>query len=137
MKYEDLKDKFKFKNQEGKSFLTYIAEKKSKHVWDISDDRVSEGDISSDWDCDDILRLINEGSWVIQDEKQVEVAPELQEQAAEVKTLRDEFALCVLSSVYTAAIKADSDLFTYEDWRYGLALDAYKMADAMLEVRKK
>lgn len=48
------------------------------------------------------------------------------------KTLRDEFALASMQ-VGLAINTAYPD----ENWRYGLALDAYKMADAMLAAREK
>ena len=45
-------------------------------------------------------------------------------------TLRDYFAAKAMQVDYTLAKN-----FTEPDWRYGIALDAYKMADAMLKVR--
>lgn len=139
MKYEDLKDTFTFKTLEGKSELTYTADKKSKHVWIVSTDSSSS---SANWDCEDMIEHFNSGSWVIQDEDQIEETREVQEQVEqtqEAKTLRDEFAMKVLPSIYTVAIleaQEGSGLFSDENWRYGLALDAYKMADAMLQARK-
>lgn len=55
-------------------------------------------------------------------------------------TLRDYFAAKALPSIYTVAVKEaaeGSGLFQHEDWRVGLALDAYSMADAMLVARAK
>lgn len=53
-------------------------------------------------------------------------------------SLRDHFAGLALPSVYASAM-ADaaqgSGLFSHPDWRVGLALDAYAMADAMLIAR--
>lgn len=46
-------------------------------------------------------------------------------------TLRDYFAAKAMEVDYKIA-----NNFTDPDWRYGIALDAYKMADAMLEARK-
>ncbi|MCZ2397879.1 MAG: hypothetical protein LC100_15225 [Chitinophagales bacterium] len=141
MKYEDLKESFTFKTQGGKSTLTYTADKKSKHIWTVS---TESGDMSgSDWDCEDMLEYFNSGSWVIQDEYRIEETREVQEHAQEVpevKTLRDEFAMEVLPSIYTVAIleaQKGSGLFFCEDGRYDLALDAYKMADAMMKARKE
>ncbi len=45
-------------------------------------------------------------------------------------TLRDYFAAKAMQVDYTLAKK-----YTDPDWRYGIALDAYKMADAMLKAR--
>ena len=45
-------------------------------------------------------------------------------------TLRDYFAAKAMEVDYTLAKN-----FTDPDWRYGIALDAYKMADAMLKAR--
>lgn len=53
-------------------------------------------------------------------------------------TLRDYFAAKALPSVYSAAIvdaAGGSGLFSDPDWRVGLALDTYAMADAMLKAR--
>ena len=46
-------------------------------------------------------------------------------------TLRDYLAAKAMEVDYKIA-----NNFTDPDWRYGIALDAYKMADAMLEARK-
>ena len=45
-------------------------------------------------------------------------------------TLRDYLAAKAMEVDYTLAKN-----FTDPDWRYGIALDAYKMADAMLKAR--
>lgn len=45
-------------------------------------------------------------------------------------TLLDYFAAKAMEVDYTLAKN-----FTDPDWRYGIALDAYKMADAMLKAR--
>jgi hypothetical protein len=53
-------------------------------------------------------------------------------------SLRDHFAIQALPAVYADAMKEareGSGLFQHDDWRYGLALDAYDMADAMLKAR--
>ena len=53
-------------------------------------------------------------------------------------SLRDYFAAKVLPNIYsTAVVEAanGSGLFSDPDWRMGLALDAYAMADAMLKAR--
>lgn len=46
-------------------------------------------------------------------------------------TLRDYFAAKAMEVDYTLAKN-----FTDPDWRYCIALDAYKMADAMLKARE-
>ena len=51
-------------------------------------------------------------------------------QRCEGMTLRDYFAAKAMEVDYTLAKN-----FTDPDWRYGIALDAYKMADAMLKAR--
>jgi hypothetical protein len=52
-------------------------------------------------------------------------------------SLRDYAAIKVLPAIYADAMKGDvSGLFSSPDWRIGLALDAYKMADAMLKARE-
>ena len=45
-------------------------------------------------------------------------------------TLRDYLAAKAMEVDYTLA-----NNFTDPDWRYGIALDAYKMADAMIKAR--
>ena len=45
-------------------------------------------------------------------------------------TLRDYLAAKAMEADYTLAKS-----FTDTDWRYGIAWDAYKMADAMLKAR--
>lgn len=55
-------------------------------------------------------------------------------------SLRDYFAAKALPAIYTEAMRAameGSGLFQYDDWRVGLALDAYMMADAMLKAREQ
>ncbi len=52
---------------------------------------------------------------------------------------RDELAAKTFPAVYAVAMKEaaeDSGLFQHDDWPTGLALDAYRMADAMLAVKK-
>lgn len=54
-------------------------------------------------------------------------------------TLRDYFAAKALPAVYATAMeeaKEGSGLFQHDDWRVGLALDAYMMADAMIKARE-
>jgi hypothetical protein len=54
-------------------------------------------------------------------------------------TLRDYFAAKALPAVYSdATLEAakGSGLFSDENWRMGIALDAYMMADAMLKARE-
>lgn len=52
-------------------------------------------------------------------------------------TLRDYFAAKALPAIYSEAMAEyeTTGLFSYPDWRTGLALDAYEMADAMLKAR--
>ena len=49
-------------------------------------------------------------------------------------SLRDYFAAKVLAAVYDAYLR-EVDLGP--NWKTGVAMDAYSMADAMLEVRQK
>lgn len=52
-------------------------------------------------------------------------------------TLRDYFAAKAMPAFYTEACH-QFDISGYpEDWKMGVALDAYAMADAMLEAREK
>lgn len=54
-------------------------------------------------------------------------------------SLRDYFAAKALHPVYAMAMqeaREGSGLFMDADWRVGLALDAYAMADAMLKARR-
>jgi hypothetical protein len=54
-------------------------------------------------------------------------------------SLRDYFAAKVLPNIYSTAMVEAADgsgLFSDPDWRMGLALDAYAMADAMLKARE-
>lgn len=53
-------------------------------------------------------------------------------------TLRDYFAAKAIPAVYETAMKEASEgsgLLQYDDWKYGLALDAYALADAMMKAR--
>lgn len=53
-------------------------------------------------------------------------------------SLRDYFAAKALPNIYSTAMVDAADgsgLFSDPDWRMGLALDAYAMADAMLAAR--
>ena len=53
-------------------------------------------------------------------------------------TLRDYFAAKALPAVFAEAMaeaREGSGLFQCPEWRVGLALDAYKMADAMMKAR--
>jgi hypothetical protein len=53
--------------------------------------------------------------------------------------LRDYFAAKVLGDVYAYVMseaKEGSGIFQDPDWRHGIALDAYAMADAMLKARE-
>ena len=56
----------------------------------------------------------------------------------EENRLRDYFAAKVLPSIYEVAMieASDSGLLQHDDWRVGLALDAYAMADAMMKARQ-
>lgn len=50
--------------------------------------------------------------------------------------LRDEFAKAALPTCYESVIKTlENEGFPDENWRVGVALDAYQMADAMLVAR--
>lgn len=53
-------------------------------------------------------------------------------------TLRDYLAATALPAIYSTAMDEaaqGSGIFSYPEWRIGLALDAYAMADAMLTAR--
>lgn len=53
-------------------------------------------------------------------------------------SLRDYFSAKALPNIYSTAMVEASDgsgLFSDPNWRIGLALDAYDMADAMLKAR--
>jgi len=55
-------------------------------------------------------------------------------------TLRDYFAAGMVPTIYKSAIEEaakGSNLFSDDQWRVGLALDAYAMADAMLKAREQ
>ena len=70
--------------------------------------------------------------------KSVFPAPELlkidSSNADEVRgiTLRDYFASKAMQATLTT-----NDCYPDENWRIGIAMDAYKMADAMLEVQER
>ncbi len=135
MKYEDLKDTFKFKTMKGKGDLTYTADKKSKHIWTVS---TESSDHSSDWDCGDMLKHFNSGSWVIQDEDQIEETREVQEQTQEVpevKTLRDELIIAVLPTVCAAFFfnKANPG----PAWTDDIAEYTITIVDSVLKARKE
>ena len=53
-------------------------------------------------------------------------------------TQRDYFAAKALPCIYADAMAsaAEAGLFHDPDWRIGIALDAYAMADAMLKARE-
>lgn len=54
-------------------------------------------------------------------------------------TLRDYFASKVMPAIYEVAMIEAADgsgLFKDDDWRMGLAIDAYAMADVMLKARE-
>lgn len=54
-------------------------------------------------------------------------------------TMRDYFAAQALPAIYSDAMRDSLDrreLLMHNDWRTGLALDAYAMADAMLRARE-
>jgi hypothetical protein len=50
-------------------------------------------------------------------------------------TLRDYFAAKAMPSVYTDYCESANVIGFEENWRDGVALDAYAMADAMLKAR--
>lgn len=59
---------------------------------------------------------------------------------AEGMTLRDYLAAKAMPAIYSDAMRDSLDrreLLMHDDWRTGLALDAYAMADAMLKARGK
>jgi len=49
--------------------------------------------------------------------------------------LRDYFAAKVLSDIYADYLKHAEQHGFIQDWRIGVAKDAYEMADAMMKVR--
>lgn len=51
-------------------------------------------------------------------------------------TLRDYMAAKALPSVYSDYVAAARELGFDEGWQMGVAIDAYKMADAMLRARE-
>ncbi len=127
MKYEDLKESFKFKTQDGTSDLTYTADKKSKHIWTVS---TESSDHSSDWDCEDMLACFNSGIWVIQDEDQIEETHEV----PEVKTLRDELIIAVLPTVCAAFFSKN---YAPAGWTKYIADDTIAIVDSVLKARKE
>lgn len=134
MKYEDLKESFKFKTQEGKSDLTYTADKRSKHIWTVSTECSHN---TKGWDCEDMLTHFNSGSWVIQDEDQLEETHEVQEQAQEVpevKTLRDELIIAVLPTVCKAFFSKN---YAPASWTKYIADDTIAIVDSVLKARKE
>lgn len=50
-------------------------------------------------------------------------------------TLRDYFAAKAMPSVYSGYCESARKLGFDEDWELGVAIDAYRMADAMLKAR--
>lgn len=52
-------------------------------------------------------------------------------------TLRDYFAAKAMPSVYTDYCESADVIGFEENWRDGVALDAYAMADAMLKAREQ
>lgn len=134
MKYEDLKESFKFKTQEGKSDLTYTADKRSKHIWTVS---TENSDMGAAWDCEDMLLHFNSGYWVIQDEDQIEETHEVQEQVQEVpeaKTLRDELIIAVLPVVCAAFFNQG---YSRDSWTDDIADDTIAIVDSVLKARKE
>ena len=136
MKYEDLKYTFTFKTQEGKSALTYTADKKSKHIWIVL---IDYNNPTAEWDCEDMLEHFNSGAWVVQDEDQIEETREVQvqeqvQEVPEVKTLRDELIIAVLPTVCT-------NLFNEQnfagDWPSHIAKDTLAIVDSVLKARKE
>ena len=51
-------------------------------------------------------------------------------------TLRDYFAAKAMPAIYTEYVRDAAVRGWAEDWRDGIAQDAYKMADAMLRARE-
>ena len=136
MQYEDLKDVFYFKSACGKSKETFKACKVSKHTWDISCD--SNGN-SSVWDYDNFLDYLNDGTWVIQGEEDTNnpAEQEPREDVADVKTLRDEFAMVSLQGWIAGQPKIGGQpLNGTEEHAKLMAEVAYCYADAMMKVRK-
>lgn len=134
MKYEDLKESFKFKTQKGKSDFIYTADKKSKHVWIVS---IDDNKPTAEWDCEDMLRHFNSGSWVVQDEDQIEEIHEVQEQVQEVpevKTLRDELIIAVLPTVCKAFFSKN---YAPAGWTKYIADDTIAIVDSVLKARKE
>lgn len=136
MKYEDLKDTFTFKTLEGKSELTYTADKKSKHIWIVL---IDYNNPTAEWDCEDMLEYFNSGAWVIQDEEETEEAEEVHvvqeqvEQTQEVKTLRDELIIAVLPTVCKAFFNRGYSRALADD----IADDTIAIVDSVLKARKE
>lgn len=137
--YEDLKDKFDFKSQHGKSSFTFTAIKTSDVLWNITRSDVHTE--SSDWHYDNILIALNNGNWVIQCDNQFEEIPSVQEQTQDVITIRDEFAMVALQRwiAYSPCdpknngrpVRGNTTDIT------DLAKIAYMYADAMMTARKE
>lgn len=138
MKYEDLKDVFYFKTVGGTNVRVFKADKVSKHTWRISCD--PDGD-STVWDYDDFLCYLNDGSWVIQGEKDTDKHTEQktqQEPTTEIETLRDKFAMVALQGwIASQPAIAKQPLDETEDHAKFMAEVAYRYADAMIAERKK
>ena len=137
MQYEDLKDVFYFKSACGESKETFKACKVSKHTWDISCD--SNGH-SSVWDYSDFLDYLNKGSWVIQGEEDTSnpAEQEPREDATDVKTLRDKFAMVALQGwIAGRPAIAEQPLDGTVEHAKLIAEVAYRYADAMIAERNK
>jgi len=52
-------------------------------------------------------------------------------------TLRDYFAAKAMPACYAETCRESENSGWLENWKMGVALDAYAMADALLEARKK
>lgn len=63
-----------------------------------------------------------------QDRHEATPAPEL--------TLRDMLAASVVSSIWTR-FRLDGTSVHYDNWREGVAIEAYRLADEMLDVRSR
>lgn len=137
MQYEDLKDVFYFKTGGGTSVEVFKAEKVSKHTWNISCDLHAP---SSIWDYDDFLCHLNDGSWVIQGEEDIDKPSEQkpqQESTIEIETLRDKFAMVALQGWLASQPKiGEQPLDGTEEHAKLMAEVAYRYADAMMKVRK-
>lgn len=137
MQYEDLKDVFHFKTGGGTSVEVFKAEKVSKHTWNISCNLHAT---SSIWDYDDFLDYLNDGTWVIQGEEDTSnpAEQEPREDVADVKTLRDEFAMvCLQGWIVGQPTIKKQPLNGTEEHAKLMAELAYRYADAMIAERKK